>query len=425
MEAFRCAPRGANSVGTLLVYPKRCPFCRAGNHWTRMADRGSTLSGNAAAFVPNAAAPPVLTPLTPPPVPATTKGRGRGRERGRGRGRDGRGAARGNRGRGRGRGRGRSVGKGRGGRAPSAAEATLVEMGYAPAAARRALEATGSVEAAISALDPGYCAAVDTQQARGNANHLLRFTTERPQQQPPPRRRAPASRGARTGPGVTLRGARDTLLVAAGVASPFACDADEAPPWDSVIAADVVADAIRCPICLEDEARAPVVTRCGHGFCAACVVRHCTSDYVRSRKCPCCAAPLSVKDLRPAFLREPAADLVLLERPKSGRRACLADRVSERLPSTDDRCDLLSKITEATPAAASRATKLREARRTRPEADDDNERAPSRRPRVFGRRTGVESRAGAGSSGGGGQDVPFTGGGTEVCLPAPLHLKLA
>ena len=65
-------------------------------------------------------------------------------------------------------------------------------MGYAPAAARRALEATGSVEAAISALDPGYCAAVDTQQARGNANHLLRFTTERPQQQPPPRRRAPA-----------------------------------------------------------------------------------------------------------------------------------------------------------------------------------------------------------------------------------------
>ena len=51
-------------------------------------------------------------------------------------------------------------------------------MGYAPAAARRALEATGSVEAAISALDPGYCAAVDTQQARGNANHLLRFTTD-------------------------------------------------------------------------------------------------------------------------------------------------------------------------------------------------------------------------------------------------------
>ena len=151
-----------------------------------MADQqGSTLSGSAAAFVPNAAAPPVLTPLPPPPPPATAKGRGRGRERGRGRGRDGRG--RGNKGRGRG--RGRSAGKGRGARAPSAAEATLVEMGYAPAAARRALEATGSVEAAISALDPGYCAAVDTQQARGNANHLLRFTTERPQQQPPPRRR--------------------------------------------------------------------------------------------------------------------------------------------------------------------------------------------------------------------------------------------
>ena len=135
----------------------------------------------------------------------------------------------------------------------------------------------------------------------------------------------------------------------------FACDADEAPPWESVVAADVVADAIRCPICLEDEARAPVVTRCGHGFCAACVVRHCTSDYVRSRKCPCCAAPLGVRDLRPAFLREPAADLVLLERPKSCRRACLADRVAGRLPSTDDRCDLLSKVTEATPTAVQAA----------------------------------------------------------------------
>jgi hypothetical protein len=229
-------------------------------------------------------------------------------------------------------------------------------MGYAPAAARRALEATGSVEAAISALDPGYCAAVDTQQARGNANHLLRFTTERPQQQPPPRRRAPAKpRSAHRPRGIAFEAPAIRLLVAAGVASPFACDADEAPPWESVVAADVVRDAIRCPICLEDEARAPVVTRCGHGFCAACVVRHCTSDYVRSRKCPCCAAPLGVRDLRPAFLRKPAADLVLLERPKSGRRACLADRVAGRLPSSNDRCDLLAKITEATPAAVQAA----------------------------------------------------------------------
>ena len=229
-------------------------------------------------------------------------------------------------------------------------------MGYAPAAARRALEATGSVEAAISALDPGYCAAVDTQQARGNANHLLRFTTERPQQQPPPRRRAPAKpRSAHRPRGIAFEAPAIRLLIAAGVASPFACDADEAPPWESVVAADVVGDAIRCPICLEDEARAPVVTRCGHSFCAACVVRHCTSDYVRSRKCPCCAAPLSVKDLRPAFLRKPAADLVLLERPKSCRRACLADRVAGRLPSSNDRCDVLSKLTEATPAAVQAA----------------------------------------------------------------------
>ena len=76
-------------------------------------------------------------------------------------------------------------------------------MGYAPAAARRALEATGSVEAAISALDPGYCAAVDTQQARGNANHLLRFTTERPRNNHRRGGARPPSRGARTARGAS------------------------------------------------------------------------------------------------------------------------------------------------------------------------------------------------------------------------------
>ena len=102
-------------------------------------------------------------------------------------------------------------------------------------------------------------------------------------------------------------------------------------------------------------ARAPVVTRCGHSFCAACVVRHCTSDYVRSRKCPCCAAPLSACDLRPAFLRKPAADLVLLERRRvaegrasriAWRAACLPQATAARPPA---------KSTEATPAAVQAA----------------------------------------------------------------------
>ena len=158
-----------------------------------------------------------------------TKGRGRGRD-GRGRGRGiarTPGAARATEGTRRGRGAGGIAAH------RSAAEATLVEMGYAPAAARRALEATGSVEAAISALDPGYCAAVDTQHAPR-------------QREPPPalhdgtaprrnHRRGgarPRSRGARTGPGASpSRRLHAALRSRAGVASPFACGrADEAPP---------------------------------------------------------------------------------------------------------------------------------------------------------------------------------------------------
>jgi len=225
-------------------------------------------------------------------------------------------------------------------------------MGYAPATAKRALAAAkGSVEAAVAALDPGFCGAETT----GNANHLLRFTTAAPQREPP-RRRAPAKpRRAHRPRGIAFEAPAVRLLVAAGVASPFACDADTAPPWEGVVAADVVADAVACPICLEDAARVPVMTRCGHCFCAACIVRHCSGDAVRSKRCPCCAAPLGVRDLRPAFLQAPASELVLLARPRSARRACVEGAVSSNLPVSSDRCDLLSKLTEATPAAAASA----------------------------------------------------------------------
>ena len=143
-----------------------------------------------------------------------------------------------------------------------------------------------------SALDPGYCAAVDKQQARGNANHL--DCASRRNGPGNNRRRGGArSRGqprsARRPRGIAFEAPAIRLLVAAGVASPFACDADEAPPWESVVAADVVADAIRCPICLEDEARAPVVTRCGHGFCggvSCATVRLTTSAAGSARAAP-------------------------------------------------------------------------------------------------------------------------------------------
>ena len=179
-----------------------------------MADQqGSTLSGNAAAFVPTAAAPPVLTPLTPPPAPAT-KGRGRGRER----------AAV----------EVEVVDEAAAG-APARAAAAERESRSDPrgdglrAAARAALEATGSVEAAISALDPAT--APPWTRSRPGATRTTCCASRRNGPNNNHRRGARPAAAERAPPRASPRGAR-ARLVAAGVAS-FACDADEAPPWDA------------------------------------------------------------------------------------------------------------------------------------------------------------------------------------------------
>ena len=85
---------------------------------------------------------------------------------------------------------------------------------------------------------------------------------------------------------------------------------DEPVSWDSVkmvrelvtYKTDRPLEPPSCPICLCEYVCA-VVTKCGHTFCLACVLRHMHShaeshpyDHV---KCACCALPLIVEDLRP------------------------------------------------------------------------------------------------------------------------------
>ncbi len=51
-----------------------------------------------------------------------------------------------------------------------------------------------------------------------------------------------------------------------------------------------------CPVCL-DTPRAPKLTKCGHIFCAPCILRH--LDEYRVRRCPMCSENVTRGDLRP------------------------------------------------------------------------------------------------------------------------------
>jgi len=63
-----------------------------------------------------------------------------------------------------------------------------------------------------------------------------------------------------------------------------------------------------CPICLEDSFNwcCPRITKCGHVFCLPCLIHHVhsaaeTSPY-HEVKCPCCAVPLHLCDVRPVLI---------------------------------------------------------------------------------------------------------------------------
>ena len=84
---------------------------------------------------------------------------------------------------------------------------------------------------------------------------------------------------------------------------------DEPVSWESVclVKYHVPTDpkATICPICLENPVCARI-TKCGHFYCLSCLLRHvqvhAQSNPYAHVKCPCCAVPLHLPDLRPVLL---------------------------------------------------------------------------------------------------------------------------
>ena len=91
-------------------------------------------------------------------------------------------------------------------------------------------------------------------------------------------------------------------------------DPDFPLPWESVRAVRFTsAEALRCPICLCDHFTAPQMHQCGHVMCLPCALQfHAAADADgKQSKCPICAEPASLAELRSVYIcavAPPAAD---------------------------------------------------------------------------------------------------------------------
>jgi hypothetical protein len=85
---------------------------------------------------------------------------------------------------------------------------------------------------------------------------------------------------------------------------------NESVSWESVRTVQhrvtqSVESSFDCPICLCDFI-CPRISKCGHSFCLSCILRHVQTYAVDNPyhpvKCPCCAIPFIVEDLRPVIM---------------------------------------------------------------------------------------------------------------------------
>lgn len=83
---------------------------------------------------------------------------------------------------------------------------------------------------------------------------------------------------------------------------------DQPVSWESVrIVKSLVPSEVSCPICL-DSFTCTRITKCGHMFCLPCLLHHVHAFALNhpydtdGAKCPCCAVPLHLTDIRPVVL---------------------------------------------------------------------------------------------------------------------------
>ena len=134
-------------------------------------------------------------------------------------------------------------------------------------------------------------------------------------------------------------------------------DPDFPLPWESVRAVRFTsAEALRCPICLCDDFTAPQMHQCGHVMCLPCALQfHAAADADgKQSKCPICAEPASLAELRSVYIcavAPPAADAPhhLPPPPPRRRRRTAGCRRSRRRRSPRATTDGFSEAADFEP----------------------------------------------------------------------------
>ena len=151
---------------------------------------------------------------------------------------------------------------------------------------------------------------------------------------------------------------------------------DNAVSWEAVRTVKYLAPATdastsaesqeTCPICL-DTFTCARITKCGHCFCLACLMRHIhTSNSCSTSvavKCPCCALPIHMEDVRPVIIEsvqpphvQTRMKLVKLHRTKDCPAPYLPQRdqwkhaAPHAAPNMSDRDAAFSRFTFVDPA---------------------------------------------------------------------------